>query len=158
MSLPPISIDVDLNYIPVEFRSELGEILQSVLRKVIAKMIRFLTQVVPQDTGRLLKSSINVLKQSFTTNSFISIQYGFPVKYSRYVNEMENVNWTTPGTHGKFYQAGLVYLRKTLIDELNKELANISIDRERQKKFEDLLKLLLAFQSNKQLAESLVIE
>ena len=155
MSIPTISIEVNINKIDPVFQKEIGKALRRALKRVIRKMVVFLTKIVPQDTGRLLNSSINVLKGSFATNTFISVQYGFPVEYARYVNEMTNVNWTTPGTHGKFFQAGLVYLRGILQQEINQELLKIRVDLEQQERFAELLRLLLAFQSNKQLEESL---
>lgn len=171
MLFPTITIDVNVSNIPADLRQDIGKALARALRTIIAKMINFLKRIVPESKYRvppyppsykseqLYNSAVNVLRLSSSTNSFLSVNYGYPANYASFVNDMSGVKWSKPGSKSQFYQLGLTYLRSIINREISREIRDTLNKKKKQKKYkddlDDILRLLLAFAFNKQLEQSL---
>jgi hypothetical protein len=123
---------------PVQIRilPNLGSVLRKTiltgirksLEVTIAKTESFMRQVVPEDTGNLLRGGLDILRseRDFSSNQRIfRIPVGFPASYASFVTNFNQstTNWTKPQSQANYFNAILNYIKFIFFDELNRFLS-----------------------------------
>ena len=81
----------------------LKQVPDRVLYRVARQTLDLSLTTIPKNKGKLRSSSMAGGVRGTKGNWYI----GSYTSYASYVWKMENVNWTTPGTNGKWYERTL---------------------------------------------------